>query len=107
MSFLLNYVGYNPYDDLGPKEYYDFCEEKGLKPYSQEAWDEWTKPDPEDYHDYDEMDHYLSDYPEADVPIEQWRKEKEVKKQQWALEQKADDLWWKNQLKSDDDELPF
>lgn len=38
----MNYMGYNPYDNLGPDEYYTFCEEQGLKPYSSEAHYAWV-----------------------------------------------------------------
>jgi hypothetical protein len=41
MSILMEYMGYNPYDNIGPDEYYEFCKEQGLKEYSSEAHYAW------------------------------------------------------------------
>ena len=50
----MNYMGYNPYDNQGPTEYYTFCEEQGLKPYSDDAHYAWiNEGQGDDYVDAD------------------------------------------------------
>ena len=78
MSYLMNYMGYNPYDNLGPDEYYTFCEEKGLKPYSDDAHYAWVNDC-----QGDDVD---ADYAPVHGPVQLTCKQKEA---QWK---EGDDL---------------
>ena len=84
MSYLLEYMGYNPYDNVGPDEYYTFCDEKGLKPYSNDAHYAWVE--------HCRSDEYLdTDYIPVHGPVQLIRKQNKQKETQ----------------RKEDEDLPF